>query len=148
MEDMVEKAIQVALDAHRGQKDKGGKPYILHALHVMSKQKTCEEKQAGVLHDVLEDSKLTAKDLRRMGFSETVIEAVVALTKQNGEDYLEDFIIRVKSNRIARKVKIADIFHNLRVERLPREPNEKDVARIQKYRKALTILLGSDHEGY
>ena len=84
---------------------------------------------------------MTADDLRREGFPEAIIEAVVAITKVKGEPYGE-YLRRVSENPIARAVKIADMRHNMDLSRLGREPTEKDIARIEKYRDAVQRLDG------
>ncbi|MGG1266408.1 HD domain-containing protein [Brevibacillus laterosporus] len=90
----LEKAIVIATKAHAGQVDKGGNPYILHPLRVMLKMGTEEEMIVAVLHDVIEDTKVNVDDLKRAGFTESVIDAVIALTRQDGERYM-DFIERM-----------------------------------------------------
>src|SRR6056297_3333643 len=81
----LERAIEIAAAGHAGQTDKAGQPYILHPLRVMLSVSSDEERMAAVLHDVLEDTRWTAAALRQEGFSEVVIEAVIALTKTGGE---------------------------------------------------------------
>lgn len=135
---MLEQAIAVALEAHRGQKDRAGKPYILHPLRVMCRVQTDAEKMAAVLHDVVEDSELTLEDLRARGFPEEVIEAVDCLTKREGEPY-EQLIRRAGGNRIAKRVKLADLEDNMDVRRSG-SLSEKDLERFNKYRRGWQIL--------
>ena len=134
---MLEKAILLALKAHAGQKDKADQPYILHPLRVMLNMDTESEMIAAVLHDVLEDTELTADDLCKQGFSEEVLEAVQYLTKHDGEEY-ETFIDRIQQNSVARKVKLADIEDNMNIKRFisPKSPTEKDIERLKKYYQA------------
>ncbi|MDQ0319993.1 hypothetical protein QO002_002131 [Pararhizobium capsulatum DSM 1112] len=107
-------AIQVATAAHAGQVDKSGQPYILHPLRVMLAMETEDERIVAVLHDILEDTPVTANDLYwEHGFKPHVVEAVFALSRKPGEDY-PDFIRRLAVNPLARSVKIADIKDNLR----------------------------------
>jgi (p)ppGpp synthase/HD superfamily hydrolase len=134
----LEKAISIALEAHKGKVDKAGAPYILHPLRVMLQMDTDEEMIAAVLHDVLEDSEITFRRLRSEGFSEGVMEALDSVTKRAGESY-EDFVRRAGSNRIGRKVKRADLQDNMNLSRL-KEIREEDLKRVRKYHKALTIL--------
>ena len=134
----IETAIAIALEAHKGQQDKGGTPYILHPLAVMNQVNTLEEKIAAVLHDVVEDTDVTLDSLREYGFSEEIIEAIRLLTRSK-EDSYEDFVRGTLKNNIARNVKIADIKENMKIERI-KEPTEKDYQRLEKYRKALDIL--------
>ncbi|MGI0809720.1 GTP pyrophosphokinase [Pseudomonas aeruginosa] len=131
---LIETALERALSAYRGKRDKAGQPYVLHPLRLMAKMHDEISQVVSLLHDVIEDSDVTAEDLREDGFPEIVIEAVVALTRQAGESYMA-FIERLKPNELARKVKLADIEDNLNVLRLV-ELNEQDLRRVQKYHKA------------
>ncbi|MFS0916132.1 HD domain-containing protein [Brevibacillus sp. 179-C 1.1 NHS] len=137
----LEKAIVIATQAHAGQIDKGGNPYILHPLRIMLKMTTEETRIAAVLHDVLEDTEVTEDELRAAGFHEKVIAAVVALTRQEEESYLE-FIKRTKRDPVARIVKLGDLEDNCDVTRIP-NPTETDLERIKRYKKAIHELLSS-----
>jgi (p)ppGpp synthase/HD superfamily hydrolase len=130
----LENAIALAVEAHRGQKDKNGGPYILHPLRVMFRVETDVERIVAVLHDVVEDTGRTFDDLRALGFSEEVLQALDCVTKRAGENY-EDFVERSASNPIAHRVKLADIEDNMDVRRLP-AVGDKDYARLQRYLKA------------
>lgn len=134
----IEKAIQLALEAHAGQVDKGGEPYILHPLRMMSRMEGEVEAIVAVLHDVVEDSDVGLQDLRVHGFSKEAIDAVECLTKREGEDY-ESFIRRVDGNEVARRVKIADLEDNLDIARIP-ELEPPDLERVAKYHRALQWL--------
>ncbi len=134
----LETAIRLATEAHAGQVDKAGQPYILHPLKLMLKFQSEEEMIAAVLHDVVEDSSLTLEYLIDTGFSPTIVEAVACLTKKKGEIY-EDFIMRLSSNELARKIKIEDIKDNLDLTRLTKI-TDKDLARVEKYHRALQLL--------
>lgn len=134
----IELAISIALEAHKGQKDKGGNPYILHPLAVMNRLETIEEKIVAVLHDVVEDTDVTLSQLRGYGFSEEIVEAVSLLTKSE-EDSYEEFIEKTLKSRISRIVKIADIKENMKIDRI-KQPTENDYKRLEKYRNALEIL--------
>lgn len=135
----LEKAIQIAVEAHAGTKDKGGKAYILHPISVMMRVETEEEKIVAILHDVVEDTDWTFDALRKEGFSETVIEALETVTKYSEEEDYDDFIQRSLKNDIGRKVKIADLRENLDVTRIG-ELYPKDIERINKYKRALQTL--------
>ena len=135
----LEKAIQIAVEAHAGTKDKGGKAYILHPISVMMRVETEEEKIVAILHDVVEDTDWTFDALRKEGFSETVIEALETVTKYSEEENYDDFIQRSLKNDIGRKVKIADLRENLDVTRIG-ELYPKDIERINKYKRALQTL--------
>ena len=131
---MLEKARKIAEKAHEGQMDKGGHPYILHPLRVMNRCETEMEKITALLHDVLEDSDHTLEDLRREGFAEEILEALVCLTHLEGEDYMT-YIERICQNPLAARVKYADLQDNMDISRIP-QPTEKDFARLEKYKKA------------
>ncbi len=137
---MLESAIATAAKAHEGQTDKAGKPYILHPLRVMLNVKGgIPEQCAAVLHDVIEDTDITSDTLLKLGFSKEVVDAVVLLTRSKDEDYME-YVKRLKANPIARAVKLADLSDNMDMSRIP-NPTEKDLARLEKYKKAKSILL-------
>jgi len=134
------RAIQIAASAHEGQVDRGGAPYILHPLRVMLAQETDEARIAAVLHDVVEDSDdWTIDRLREEGFSERVLQAVAALTKEGPQDYFE-YLKGVKKIPLAVRIKVADLTDNLNPNRLGREPTESDLARFEKYEKALEFF--------
>jgi (p)ppGpp synthase/HD superfamily hydrolase len=131
---MLEKAIQCAVKAHAGQKDKAGAPYILHPLRIMMKMDSQAGMIAAMLHDVVEDSSVTLSDLRAEGFSEEVIAAVDHLTRREGEAY-EIFINRLRHNPLAVKVKLADLEDNMDIRRIE-NVTERDIERMQKYQAA------------
>ena len=141
-EELLEKAIAIAVAAHRGQKDRYGAPYILHPLRVMNRLVTQTEKIAGVLHDVVEDTKWTFAGLTREGFSETIVGALEAVTKREGEEY-DAFVKRSASHPMGTRVKLADLEDNMDLRRMP-EVTEKDAARLNKYVKAWRFL--NSHE--
>ncbi|ELS32923.1 MULTISPECIES: HD domain-containing protein [Pseudanabaena] len=134
-------AIAIANQAHAGQLDKAGKPYISHPLTLMSQMDTIESKIVAVLHDAVEDSSLTIADLVQQGFPEFITDAIAAITKLDGESY-DDYVVRLKSNAIACKVKIADLTHNMDISRIP-HPTEKDFQRLEKYKKVLQELTSN-----
>jgi (p)ppGpp synthase/HD superfamily hydrolase len=134
----LEKAIQIAAQAHAGQKDKSGAPYILHPLRMMMRMESETAMIAAVLHDVVEDSDWTLEQLRGEGFSEEVLQAVDCLTSRDSESY-DEFIARVETSAVARQVKIADLEDNLNVKRIG-EMSPKDLARIEKYHRAWRAL--------
>jgi (p)ppGpp synthase/HD superfamily hydrolase len=135
---LIEKSLAIALRAHTGITDKAGHAYILHPLRIMAKMTTEIEMSAALLHDVIEDSDITAAELLAEGIPRVVVEAVLCLTKQSGENY-HDFVLRAKQNPIARKVKIADIEDNINVLRIA-NLKEKDLVRIAKYHTAWHFL--------
>jgi (p)ppGpp synthase/HD superfamily hydrolase len=135
---IIEKSLEIALKAYSGQKDKAGQTYILHPLRLMAKMDTDEEMSVALLHDVIEDSDITAEDLLEQGVPEKVVSAVQCLTKVDGEDY-DAFVERVLENKLASKIKKADIEDNINVLRL-NSVTEKDLERIAKYHKAWKAL--------
>ena len=134
----LEQAIALAARYHAGQRDKGGQPYILHPLAVMARVEGEEAKTVAVLHDIIEDTPLTAKDLRARGFSETVVKAVAALTRTHGESRVEA-ARRVAKNPLARMVKLADLAENMNLARI-KNPTARDIARMEEYRAVKAIL--------
>jgi len=137
---LLERAISIAVQAHRGQADRNGAPYILHPLRMMCRVETETQKIVAVLHDVVEDTDWTFKDLKREGFGNQILEALDYLTKREGEEY-EDFVQRSASNSLARRVKIADLEDNMDVRRL-KKVGEKDKERLEKYLRAWRELQG------
>ncbi|MFI3190798.1 GTP pyrophosphokinase [Crenothrix sp. D3] len=135
---LIEKSLTIALRAYTGKTDKAGRDYIHHPLRLMAKMTSDSEMAVALLHDVIEDSDITAADLLAEGIPSEVVEAVLCLTKQAGENYSE-FVLRAKQNTLARKVKLADIEDNINVLRLL-TLNETDLARVAKYHAAWQLL--------
>ena len=133
-----ELALKIATEAHKGQVDKAGIPYINHPLTVASLVDTEEEKIVALLHDTIEDTNITEQDLLNYGFSNKIVEAVKLLTHNKGIPYME-YVAKIKNNELARKVKIADLTHNSDLSRL-KEVTEKGMKRYEKYKKALIYL--------
>lgn len=131
--EMLDKMLHIAVNAHHGQFDKGGNPYILHPLKVMHYLKSSDEELMCMAlgHDVIEDTDVTYQDLRDAGISERVIKGLQCLTKQRGQTYNE-YKDAVFSNVDAMRVKMADLRHNTDIRRL-KGVTEKDIARIAKY---------------
>ena len=138
--DLVKKAVYVAMDCHRWEMDKGGYPYIMHPMHLAEQMNDEDSTVVALLHDVVEDSDTTFEDLVRYGFTETQIEAIRALTHKEGQDYMDYIRQQVKPNPIAKKVKLADLAHNLDYSRLG-TLTDKDLKRMEKYKTAMKILL-------
>lgn len=139
MDNSFELALEIAIKAHKGQKDKAGKPYILHVLRVTMTVDTIEEKIVALLHDVIEDSDMTSVELEKHGFPEEIVTAVNILSKSNNISY-ENYISLIKENSLARTVKIADLKDNMNINRLD-IISENDKLRTKKYSKALEILI-------
>lgn len=132
---MLARAIEIAVSAHKGQKDKSGADYVLHPLRVMERGKTEIEKICGVLHDVVEDSSWTYEALENEGFSAEVIAVLRCVSKKSENEDYEEFINRIAQNPIAVQVKINDLLDNMDITRL-KELNELDLKRLNKYLKA------------
>lgn len=146
--DMTKLAMRVAYKAHDGQADRTGVPYIYHPIHLAEQMDSEDACVVALLHDVVEDSDITLEDLREMGFSEVQLEGVRLMThippsedmteSEKLEDYL-DYVRRIKSNALARQVKLADLRHNSDPGR-QLEDTEINKKRLEKYKKALEIL--------
>ena len=132
-------AIFIAVNSHRDQFDKGGKPYILHCIHLMGQFLHDPELAAiAVLHDVIEDTSTTAKDLIMAGFSGRIIDALCLLTRKDGQSY-SDYISGISLNKDAIDVKLKDLEHNSDIMRL-NSFAAKDIARVTKYHEAFIYL--------
>ena len=133
--ELLGKVLVLATNAHAGQFDRGGNPYILHPMKVMHYLKSDDEELQcmALLHDVVEDTKTTWDDLRDIGCTERVINGVKALTKMPGESY-DQYKEGVFANPDAMKVKMADLRHNTDIRRL-KGVTEKDIIRMEKYNR-------------
>ena len=140
----LEDAIILAATAHRGVLDKSGEPYILHPLRVMQNVPPGDARIVAVLHDVVEDTPITLDDLRELGYSDAVVAAVDAISRRDGEKYL-DFVERAVSNPIARFVERADITDNSNPVRL-RFMGAGAESMIARYRKAMRIVERAERE--
>ena len=138
----LDKALEIAVKAHQGQKDQVGDPYILHPLRIMMRMDGEDEKIVAVLHDVIEDSPLTLDDLKQAGFPDPIIEAVDGLTHRDGEEY-DAYVQRASRNAIAKKIKVADLEDNMNFRRI-HHLTEKDRDRMARYQKAYRFLTGKD----
>lgn len=136
---MLEKAIAIAVEAHRGQIDKAGKPYILHPMRVMLAGKTEEEMICGILHDVIEDTPVSIEMLKEEGFSDTILDALARLTHDRSVPY-QVYIEAIPPNPLAIQVKLYDLHDNLNRERLGILTQE-DERRMTKYKKSQEYLL-------
>jgi (p)ppGpp synthase/HD superfamily hydrolase len=134
----LEDAIALAVEAHRGQRDKAGQTYILHPLRVMMRLETEAERMAAILHDVVEDTPYTLERLRELGYPQEVLSALECLTKREGESY-EAFIERVRPHPLARRVKLADLEDNMDVRRLA-AVGPREAERLARYRAAWSRL--------
>lgn len=131
--ELLDKMLLIATNAHAGQFDRGGNPYILHPLKVMHYLKSSDEELMCIAlgHDVIEDTSVTFSDLKNAGMTDRIIEGIRTLTKMPGETY-DEYKIRVFSNVDAMRVKMSDLRHNTDIRRL-KGVTEKDIARMAKY---------------
>ena len=136
--EQTKKALKLCFEAHQHQVDKSGMPYVFHPFHLAEQMTTEETVTTALLHDVVEDTPLSVQDLRNMGFSENVVEAVSLLTHDSGEEYTE-YVLRIKQNPIAKVVKLADLRHNSDLSRLDKI-DEKALKRFEKYQNAIRLL--------
>ena len=143
----LEDAIVLAVQAHHGQvyPTPGGEPFIRHPLRVMLQVEADIERIVAVLHDLVEDTPYTLDDVRRLGYPNEAIEALDRLTRREGEAY-EEYIGRIASHPIARRVKLADLRDNLANSRRL-EANAENRERIERYERARDRLmtLAVDH---
>ena len=140
---LLEKAIAIAVAAHRGQEERNGQPYILHPLRVMQGVQTEEEKIVAVLHDVIEDTKWTRAMLTERGFPEHLLDALDCVSNRKRESY-RAFLRRSASNPIARRVKLADLEDNMDIRRLP-QIKDADRKRLNQYLRAYRWLATLAH---
>ncbi|MCR4709734.1 MAG: GTP pyrophosphokinase [Clostridiales bacterium] len=137
--DLTKKALKLSFAAHKDQLDKSGMPYVYHPFHVAEQMETEETVAVALLHDVVEDTDYTMEDLKAMGFPDSVTDALALMTHDDSVPYLE-YVAKLKDNPIARAVKLADLRHNSDLSRLD-VVDEKALERIEKYSKAIELLL-------
>lgn len=143
--EQTKKAMDIAYRAHHGQVDKGGVPYVFHPCHLAEQMETETEVVASLLHDVIEDSYYSITHLQAAGFSDEALEAVALLTHNKNEPYI-DYIRRLSTNPVARKIKLADIQHNSDESRLA-ECSQEEITRLRnKYATALEILMADKND--
>jgi len=135
---ILEKAIRIAVNAHFGQTDKAGAPYILHPLRVMGLVSSTEEKIVAVLHDVVEKTDLSFENLIEAGIPRHIVLILRVLTRATDKSY-EGYIEKISENPVATAVKIADLKDNMDFSRFS-NVTEKDFERLQKYTKSLKYL--------
>ena len=132
------KAFLLCMVKHWKQKDKAGKRYVWHPIHVMINVKGYNEKIVALLHDIVEDTDVTIPDLKNLKFSKEVVEAVDVISKKKDQEYFS-YLKLIKDNSIAKKVKIEDLKHNSDWKRL-RSISQNDIKRAIKYKKAIDYL--------
>lgn len=137
--DLVRKASLISFDAHKEDYDKSGYPYFMHP-HTLAVQFDDEDTVCtALLHDVIEDhgDKYSFEYLKNEGFGENILNALNLLTHQKDIEYL-DYVRKIRDNEIARKVKLADLKHNLDT----RRANGQKPRKYDLYIKAVEILEG------
>jgi len=135
------KAMKLAYEAHHGQVDYNGVPYVFHPYHLAEQMTDEISVCTALLHDVVEDTVVTLADLQKQ-FPPEVTEAVALLTHEEGVDYF-DYVRAIRQNPVAVKVKLADLAHNSNETRAAccNVPPEKLLRWKEKYRRAREILL-------
>ncbi len=140
--EMTKKALKLCFAAHKDQTDKSGMPYVFHPFHLAEQMPDEDTTIVALLHDVIEDTPYTLDDLRAMGFNEQVLDALALMTHDKRIPYM-DYVAKIKGNKIARTVKLADLKHNSDLSRL-NNVDEKAMKRIEKYRQAIALLSEPD----
>ena len=136
--ELTQKALKISFAAHKDQVDKGGMPYVYHPFHLAEQMKDEYTTCVALLHDVVEDTHITVEYLKEQGFPSEVTDAVSLLTHDENEPYFK-YISDIKSNPIAKAVKLADLKHNSDRSRLD-YIDAKVIERLNKYQKAIAIL--------
>lgn len=113
---LTNKALKLMYEKHKDQVDKQGIPYVFHPFIVANNMENEEETIVALLHDVIEDTNTSLEELKNLGFNDRIIEAIDTLTHKDGEEY-QTYIERISKNKLARKVKIADLYHNMDITR-------------------------------
>ena len=131
-------ALRLCFQAHKDQLDKGGLPYVFHPFHLAEQMTDEDTTVLALLHDVVEDTPYTLDDLAQMGFAPRVLEALALMTHDPAVPYLE-YVAKIKTNPLARTVKLADLRHNSDTTRLD-VPDPRAMQRVEKYRKAIQLL--------
>ena len=139
--DKTKKAMKLCYEAHKDQVDKSGLPYVFHPAHVAEQMTDEATTIVALLHDVVEDTDYTLEDLAAEGFGKDILEAVALMTHEDDVPYL-DYVAKLKDNPIARAVKLADLAHNSDLSRIG-EVDEETKQRLEKYKKATTLLEGN-----
>ena len=140
--DLTKKAMTIAYNAHHGQLDKGGMPYIFHPFHLAEQMEDEYTVCTALLHDVAEDTDITLDELAEI-FPVEIINALRLLTHNDSEDY-SDYVRKIKQDPIAAAVKLADLRHNSDVSRLNGEITYSAEKRLEKYAEAIRILTENE----
>ena len=141
--ELTKKAIRICFNAHCTENDKGETPYVFHPFHLAEQMETEEETCAALLHDVVEDTNMGFADLEAEGFPKSVVDALRLLTHDEKTDYM-GYVKALSGNRIAARVKLADLRHNSTAGRLP-FIGDNERKRMGKYLEAQAILTGGEY---
>ena len=139
---MTKIALKICFEAHKNQTDKSGMPYVFHPFHLAEQMVDEKTTVVALLHDVIEDTEYTIDDLKNMGFSDDILSAIALMTHTDGVPYME-YVAKIKTNSIAKAVKLADLRHNSDMSRLDKVTIH-DCERAEKYKKAIDLLESSD----
>lgn len=137
--EMAKKALCLSFNAHKEQVDKSGTPYVYHPFHLAEQMDSKEAVAVALLHDVVEDTNYTIDDIISMGFPKSVTDALALMTHDESVPYM-DYVAKIKSNTIAKAVKLADLRHNSDISRLD-IVDEKAIKRLKKYAAAIELLI-------
>lgn len=136
--EMTKKALKLCFEAHKEQIDKSGMPYVFHPFHLAEQMQDEESTIVALLHDVIEDTDYILDDLRKMGFGDSVLAAINLMTHEDGVPYM-DYVEQIKTNPVAKTVKLADLRHNSDMTRLE-VVTPRDQERAEKYLAAIKLL--------
>ena len=139
---MTKIALKLCFDAHKDQIDKSGMPYVFHPFHLAEQMADENTTIVALLHDVIEDTEYTLDDLRKFGFAEDVLSAISLMTHADDVPYME-YVVKIKTNPIAKAVKLADLKHNSDMSRLD-QITQTDEERAKKYKQAIELLENSN----
>ena len=139
---MTKIALKLCFEAHKDQIDKSGMPYVFHPFHLAEQMADENTTIVALLHDVIEDTEYTLDDLRKFGFAENVLSAISLMTHADDVPYME-YVVKIKTNPIAKAVKLADLKHNSDMSRLDRI-TQTDEERAKKYKQAIELLENSN----
>lgn len=139
---MTKIALKLCFEAHKDQLDKSGMPYVFHPFHLAEQMADENTTIVALLHDVIEDTEYTLDDLRKFGFAEDVLSAISLMTHADDVPYME-YVVKIKTNSIAKAVKLADLKHNSDMSRLDRI-TQIDEERAKKYKQAIELLENSN----
>lgn len=135
---LTKKALKICFNSHVNQQDKSGLPYVFHPFHLAEQMDDEDSVCVALLHDVVEDTDMTFEDLEKEGFNENIISALKLLTHDLDVPYM-DYVMKIKTNPLAKKVKLADLTHNSDLTRLD-DVNESIIKRVEKYKRAIELL--------